>query len=160
MAGKLLIAILLVACVAPMIIKGPDGEPIMTLDDWKPDVPATVDELKQQVMATGKEVMPEKAASVYGTVYRWQDENGAWHFSDQAPPDSNAELIEISDANLVDALEVPQKQAPSSVESNTSPLSRMPGMTVSPKQLKETMENLEQLQGKIDERQKVIDAVE
>ncbi|MEM6483577.1 MAG: DUF4124 domain-containing protein [Pseudomonadota bacterium] len=156
MAGKLLLAILVIACIAPMIMKGPDGEPIMTLDDWKPEVPATVDGLKQQVMATGKEVMPEKSPSVY----RWQDENGSWHFSDQAPPDSNAEPIEISDANLVDALEVPKKQAPSSVESSTSPLSRMPGMTVSPKQLKETMENLEQLQGKIDDRQKVIDAAQ
>ena len=60
----LVIAVLIGALVAPHFIEGPDGEPIMTLDDWTEDL------------------APVSAATT--EAYRWQDEHGRWHFSDSA----------------------------------------------------------------------------
>ena len=40
---KLLIGLLIIACIAPLFIKGPDGEPIMTVDDWAINLPETVE---------------------------------------------------------------------------------------------------------------------
>ncbi len=152
MIRKLLILMLLIACVAPLIIKGPDGDPIMTLDDWKPTVPASVDEVGRQLISTGKSAIP----SGQKAVYRWQYESGAWHFSDEAPPGQDVQPIEISEANLMQAPEFPPEQIQSSQDS-VSPFSRIPGMTVSPQQLKDTMEDLDQLQDKIEKRRLLLD---
>lgn len=152
MTRKLLILMLLVACVAPLVIPGPDGDPIMTLDDWKPTIPTSVDEAGSQLLSTGKRAIP----SGQKAVYRWQDENGSWHFSDEAPPGQDAQPIEISEANLMQATKLPPKQPQSSSDS-VSPFSRIPGMTVTPKQLKETMEDLDQLNDKIEKRRLLLD---
>ncbi|MEO1081217.1 MAG: DUF4124 domain-containing protein [Pseudomonadota bacterium] len=125
----------------------------MTLDDWKPSVPASVDEFTQQILTKGEQVVPSRPDSVY----RWQDENGAWHFSDEAPPGSDVQLVEISEANRMPAPEMPPKQTPPASGANVAPFSQIPGMTVSPKQLKETMENLEQLQDKVEKRRLLLD---
>lgn len=71
------IIVLLAALVGPFFIKV-GGKPIMTLDDLVPDaVPA--------------------ALSTPTEVYRWQDANGRWHFSEAAPADGTAERLTVDD---------------------------------------------------------------
>ncbi|MEM1188418.1 MAG: DUF4124 domain-containing protein [Pseudomonadota bacterium] len=137
----------------PLIIKGPDGRPIMTLDDWKPAMPASVDEFAKQLLTKGKQVLPSSPEAVY----RWQDENGAWHFADEAPPGSDVQLVEISEANRMQAPVMPPKPSAAASETSVAPFSQIPGMTVSPQQLKETMENLDQLQDKVEKRRLLLD---
>ena len=37
-----------------------------------------------------------------GTVYKWRDDNGKWHFSDKAPPDRDAEQTDPGRINITE----------------------------------------------------------
>ncbi len=69
---------LLAALVAPFFLRGPDGQPLMTIDDF----------------------IETPAASISITptnVYRWQDEYGVWQFGDEPPLGVEAQVMEIRD---------------------------------------------------------------
>ena len=55
--------------IAPMYVKGPTGDPIMTAEDWVPD----------PVKDVAEAVKPTNQA------YRWKDAEGVWQFSDTKP---------------------------------------------------------------------------
>jgi len=103
-----LFLILLIALVAPMIIPGPDGEPIMTIEDWIPrelinSVGSGIDSagsvLSGAVDATG-EVVDTGGGD---QIYTWRDAQGVLHYSDT--PVENAETLELGD----NTLEIPAK---------------------------------------------------
>ncbi len=96
---KFALALLVLALSLPMWLKGPDGEPIMQLDDWL-SVPSDGAALVEKASAvlnqlplpeSGSDVSSDDAAretfehAPAGQFYRWQDENGVWHFSDKRP---------------------------------------------------------------------------
>ena len=125
----ILVLVLLLGVVLPMMIKGPDGKPIMSVDDWIPDVDTeqvtgAVDQL--QALSSGQ-VAPDQAGTLpdpspnnapmvkdsdpamlgssSGKMYKWQDENGRWHFSSQKPAASeHAQVEDLPDMeNVMDA---------------------------------------------------------
>jgi hypothetical protein len=89
---RFMIAIVVIAITAPFFISGPNGTPIMTLDKLKfskPSLPG--------FGGSDETVVTE-------TLYRYQDEQGVWHCTNQVPTDNIAEQIEIStDINLIQA---------------------------------------------------------
>ena len=107
-----LIFVVVFAVVVPMLLKGPDGRPIMSLNDWMPAsdnfdqmvdqarshvglddnmqpaqgdaLPATTSD--EQVLSSQQlDKSPTVLSSSSGKMYKWQDENGKWHFSSQKP---------------------------------------------------------------------------
>jgi len=42
---KLMIGLLIIACLAPLFIKGPDNKPLMTLDGWRFELPTQIPDL-------------------------------------------------------------------------------------------------------------------
>ena len=74
---KAIILVLIAAFAGLFFIKGPNGEPFMTLEDLKPSVP----EVKTTIAPT--------------KVYKWQDENGVWQFSNQPRDEGQGELVEF-----------------------------------------------------------------
>jgi len=148
--AKLLIAALIIACIAPLFIKGPDGEPLMSLDDW---MPGPVDELIPQ------DVQDMAVPNEPTTVYKWQDENGQWHFSSAPPADvADAETMELDgDINIMQA-PPPGMTQQAAAPSNALALPSGP-MTVSPDQVKEMMETVTNLQETVDQRKADVDAV-
>ena len=68
--------------VGPMYMKGPTGQPIMTMDDWTPDA------LEQPMNLT---------AEAPAGVYRWTDEQGVVHYSDEKPAHLDTASIETLD---------------------------------------------------------------
>ena len=101
---KLILALLLIGLFLPMWLKGPSGQPLMTPADWArlperlgeviDSLGTLIDRLPGQG-ASGITVQGDgtPASSNAAEYYRWQDEQGVWHFSDQPPPDSAAELV-------------------------------------------------------------------
>lgn len=71
---KLLMFLVVLALAAPFFMKKPDGSPMLTLQSI--GLKSVVD----KVDAVKHEVSAPKTAQVY----RWQDEKGVWHYSDQA----------------------------------------------------------------------------
>ena len=99
---KLMLFIVVAALAAPFILKGPDGRPLMSLDMLKapdvklPDFSKAADAVSASLNKAGEE--PSKAVAVY----KWQDENGSWHFSDNVEQGQSAQKLNVDpNANLV-----------------------------------------------------------
>ncbi len=99
---KLMLFIVVVALAAPFIIKGPNGRPLMSLDRLHtpnvklPDFGKAAEVLKADLGASGN--TPAKVASVF----KWQDEKGVWHFSDNEEEGHGARKITMDpNANVV-----------------------------------------------------------
>lgn len=110
---KLMLFIVVAAVAAPFVIKGPDGRPWMTLDSLRtpdanlPDFSKATDALKAGLNTLGDE--PVKARAVF----KWQDETGMWHFSDNKERGRSAEKLTVDpNANLVHFAVAGDRQAP------------------------------------------------
>ena len=126
----LLFIVVLMAVVLPMMIKGPNGKPIMALNDW---LPSDVDVSKSVIMVKSlgqsakqaiNSVVVEQEGSLNessvslpvaqsvevvplasGQMYKWRDKKGRWQFSNEAP--TNLDSVEVADLpeikNVMDA---------------------------------------------------------
>ena len=152
---KLMIGLLIIACIAPLFIKGPSGEPLMTLEDWKIVLPVSVAELMTR-FRPASEAQPPAMKQIPARVYKWQDDQGQWHFSSAPPNPDLAEEVEIGEINLMDAY-VP----PAEVEAETTAISQLStgSVTATPNQVKEMMDTVTNLQETIDQRKVDMDAI-
>lgn len=105
---KLILMLVFLGFVAPMFIRGPDGQPIMTLDDWIPSdaidwserqlnhLRNWFDELGAAEGFAGHDDQAEgNVGGVVGAgseIYRWRDANGVLHLSD-TPVDGAGKLV-------------------------------------------------------------------
>lgn len=137
---KAMILILIAAFAGLFFVKGPGGEAVLSIDDFKPEV-------------------PQKEASQTPTrVYRWQDENGVWQFSNQPQDEAQGELIEldgqINTMPAVDASILNQ----GSIASKRSAVSIPAGLTTVPgDKVEEMMNTVNELQTTVDSRKAEID---
>ena len=95
------IVILGILLVAPMFIPGPNGKPIMSLDDWIPrDLISFIGDGINSVEGTitSRVDSAGDSASSANQVYTWRDEQGVLHYSDT--PIQGAETIAISENTL------------------------------------------------------------
>ena len=88
---KLLLLALVIALAAPFVLKGPDGEPMMSVADIKKpgslqDMAGAISRVEHPFKKIGQEAAdsPEPAASKT-KVYSWRDEQGSLHYSNVAP---------------------------------------------------------------------------
>lgn len=102
----LMMLVLIAALLGPFFIQGPDGAPLMTVDE-------VIDDNTPEVMKNRD-------------VYRWQDAEGRWHFSDDpnVATAGDAQLIQIEDKmTTLDADWVPQTSPQKSTHSAEQNLS-------------------------------------
>ena len=98
MLGFKLVMLLLVGVVAmPMLIPGPDGEPIMTPGDWIPsDTIGALLNFGDHVVDAVEAGVEQSDPAVIGAgaqIYSWRDERGVIHYSDT--PVEGAEPIVV-----------------------------------------------------------------
>ncbi len=119
LAFKLLILVAILACIAPFLLKGPDGQPFLSTKDlkWpelsKPKLPDV-----QKIVDKAKDILPEKGSfDTLGNlisgkkkvkIYKWKNKEGAWVFSDQPNPNGTYETMHINPAKDLIHLDVPQ----------------------------------------------------
>jgi hypothetical protein len=131
----LLMLVLIFAVLLPMMIKGPNGQPIMALEDWLPDsytllanLPLSLTEVVQlgsdePASRTATQADAIKLSANSGQIYKWQDQQGRWHFSSEKPVlDVNAQLEQLPELENV-------MEAPVNEGDNSSSLS-LPGFLV------------------------------
>lgn len=146
---KLMILAVVVACAAPFFLKGPDGQPLMTIDQF-------IANEHQNTNLPDVSSMTHAAKSSPTRVYKWKDSDGVWHFSDSADDAPGAEMIEVDGP-------VNTMQATATGNNTTSlPAAQVPAQgeriaDVSPDQLKQAMQAAEKLQQTIDQRKSDID---
>ena len=123
------VLLLLLALLAPLFLKGSDGKPIK-LSDWVPNKDRMLGMARQAAKAGDElatdsmqslgqltdtagsssmqaevEAAPDTLKASSGKMYKWQDENGRWHFSSQKPMETgNVALEDLPDVeNVMDA---------------------------------------------------------
>ena len=101
---RFIILLLATALVAPFFIPGPDGRPVMTLDKLGIG--------KMPELASLPDIGGSSAESGSLTLYRYRDDQGNWHFTDQAPASGDFELVEVQNANLLESASLPPGREP------------------------------------------------
>ena len=101
---KLLLFVLVAAIAAPFVLRDRDGRPLMSVHDLRiPEISLpNTSRLKDVVRATTDSVETASNA-VHGTtgttthtkIYKWQDEEGGWHFSNSAPDERGATEVAV-----------------------------------------------------------------
>lgn len=98
---KLISLLLAAVLTAPFFIKGPDGRPLLSWDRLHmpavtlPDLGSAVNPLKHGLSGD------EEPRSVPVQVFKWQDERGIWHYSDDPMPGQKAQSLTVDpNANL------------------------------------------------------------
>jgi hypothetical protein len=140
---KIMILLVVLAGVGLFILKGPSGEPFLTLDDFTPDPEIT-------------DVLAQKAEPV--TIYKWQDEDGAWHFSNEPVDVEGVETMVVDgDINLIPAVTTSTSRAVKRPDAKA--YSSIPaGVTsVAPEQITELMGTVNNMQEMVDERKTNLD---
>lgn len=117
----LAIFVVIAIVLVPMVLKGPNGESVMTVADWLPDS-VGLDKFARQAEALKREAVqdessaetgsptatassgtlsneqlqdsPSTFSSSSGKMYKWQDDKGRWHFSSQKPSGEEAVSID------------------------------------------------------------------
>jgi len=99
---RLLLTVVVVACVMPFFMHGRYGQPLMTVVDLKMPKLEMPDWSLSDSGQPVKEGDSNHAAAMPAgsgdsvTVYRWQDDRGIWHFSDDVNPEGGSEAVNVS----------------------------------------------------------------
>ena len=98
---KLMILVVVAAVAAPFFLKGPDGRPLLSWDRLHapevrlPDLGKAADTMKESLRAE------EEAHAKPVEVFKWQDEEGGWHYSDNNEQGRQAQKLTVDpNANL------------------------------------------------------------
>lgn len=149
---KLMIMLLLLGLVGLFVIKRPGGETFLSLDDFKPEISVadSVDRLWGEEQA-------ERASGQPVQVYKWQDENGIWQFSNRAEDAAGAETMELDGViNTMPAVAMPEPATAAKPEKSAA--TSMPSLTTVPlSDAIETINQAKQLQQTIDDRKSELD---
>lgn len=142
---KLMLLVLVGALAAPFILKGPDGRPLMQLSD----------------LNFGDFELPSfggKNADTT-TVHKWQDENGEWHYSTEAPK-QDSETLEIDpNVNVMDAptRRPPPTPAPVEAKEKAPPNEPLKPSIFNPGSIKEAVDETRDVRDQLEQRQEDIE---
>ena len=124
----------------------------MTLDDWKINVPVQLKGLVGNLTSGAKKSLSVQEQQPM-LVYKWQDDEKQWHFSNAPPNFEIAEEIEISDVNLMEAY-VPPAPRSDAGQSADSASMRVPSGIPEPEWVQKMMVTIEQFQQTIDQKKR------
>lgn len=106
---KFLLLVLAAALAGPFFIKGPDGDPLLTGSDIKQSFQKAASSAKRKFRSVSTDTQRALGNDDAGktTVHKWQDANGQWHYSDEAPEGAESETLVVDpDVNVMDAVPV------------------------------------------------------
>ncbi len=136
---KCLIFLLVLACVSPFLLKGPDGKALIKIDKLNfPTVPSWA-EVKSNFFDDPLSNQPSGNLRVY----TWKDKQGVTHYSDQNDSQYKAELTEIKQLNIQPSLKQNNPDKPvsgSSIGLTTIPLQDVSKLIDDTRNVKKLME--------------------
>lgn len=150
---KLVLLGLVGITAAPFILKKPDGTPWLSLADITRQTDQGIKEVQS--------VLPSKQTT---QMFKWQDKEGRWHFSDQPSDQYQSREVTLDAAyNQMKHIELPDgfggqnnkteeqqgSQDGSSVPLTTAPLEKVPDM----------LKEIEKVQDRMEERQKILNGL-
>jgi len=101
---KLLILLLILACASPFFIKGPNGTPLMSINQLKlPEfsMPSS-NVLKEKIgLFKPSKTTTQKLSKGDIEVFKWRDENGVVHYSDRQDSHKKGKLTQIKGITIL-----------------------------------------------------------
>jgi len=111
--------------------------------------------LQQQASSLGKQVEKTLSGAEENPsgIYKWQDEQGTWHYGDAPPNTAQSTEMNIDlQQNVIDAV-VSRGKPAAETEEKTKPESPLPsGSTYNPSTVKKLVNDAQGLQQKLDQR--------
>jgi hypothetical protein len=151
---KFLMFVVVLGVAGLFFIKKPDGAPWLTASAFIPDVTP----IKKMLASVKRGSLTDASQNRSGKtqVYRWQDKDGNWQYSDQPPAVAKADEIWIDpDTNMIQGL-----AAKTEVEAAKSPAPSIPlPMTVAPSQVGKLMDDAKAVSALMDKRNKEIETL-
>jgi len=139
---KLLVIIVVLACVAPFFIKGPDGKTLFNFDTIHFTLWEEIETLASKALS--QTVDQEKPKSAGLQVYKWVDEQGLTHYSDKSESHNSHQLTKIKPISVLPFQKrIEQQKTISSGQSlglTTIPLQKIPQLIDDAQQVKKIME--------------------
>ncbi len=150
---KLLLLLVVLAIAGLFFIKKPDGTPWLSVSDL---TSKTTNVLKPIAPSTKSE-----------QVYRWQDEKGNWHFSDKPVDGVQQDQITVKQSqNRLKQVDLPEgfgeqkKDQDKTFDPTDNEGSGFPLTTAPLEKVPEMLDKIEDVQKKMDNRQKALDALQ
>lgn len=141
------------------VLKKPDGTPWLSLDDFTPDTSS----IKRSI----NDAIPDQVVGGSGgdsvSVYKWQDAEGNWQFSDQPPTGVAAKQVLVNtDVNrdLAPLPPAPRIADSSSEKKGKAFLIKDSGIsptTISPDKIGKLVDDANNVQNLVNDRQKQLD---
>ena len=137
-----MVILVAIAFAGPMLMKKPDGTPFLELP-WQ----KASDSVEQK----------SSGLSSQQSFYKWQDEDGTWHYSDTPRTQGNVETVTVNtNANLIQGLREEKKKEPEVIEEKKkseveSPSIPLP-MTVPMDKVSDMIKDAQNLQQVLDKR--------
>ncbi|MEO1035514.1 MAG: DUF4124 domain-containing protein [Pseudomonadota bacterium] len=161
---KLMLLVVIAALAGPFFIKGPDGKPLWSVQSLKAGVLTTWRRMQNDV-EQGLGDAGIDAVSDDVQVFRWQDEDGQWHFSQEAPEGVTAEAMIIDpDTNMISlpALPEPPPPEPASESAGDAPTiqTEVPDGMPDIEETKQLIEDVRNLQDVVNDRERQIREVD
>ncbi|MEO1575091.1 MAG: DUF4124 domain-containing protein [Pseudomonadota bacterium] len=146
---RLMLLVLVLAIAGPVFLKGPDGRPMMTMDDVRVTLARTSNSMKMQWRRlrgdVGQALGDENAGKV--EMYRWQDASGQWHYGDEVPEGITSETIYVDpDASRMDPIEIRPRE-----RETAGPA--LDGSVVNPLRAREILDEVTNARDQANERQ-------
>ena len=139
-----------IAFAGPMLMKKSDGTPFM--------------ESPLDLFSTSSTGSQKNGSNINTTqsFYKWQDDEGVWHYSDQPQEGQEIETVTVNtNANLIQGLRIEEKEEEVTVEKKPEPKVGTPSiplpMTVPLEKVSKMLEDVSNMQQVMDDRKKQID---
>lgn len=148
-----MVVLVILACIAPFFLKGPGDTPLITPDKIKlPDIKLP----GRKNIDTRPNIPTNRGSRLKNkiAIYRWQDKDGAWHFTDYPNPDGSSQLIYVTP----DSPPPKKKNTPALEESHKEivgdqdALSGDPAFPLSPSNAVKLKEEAEKLKKELEKR--------
>jgi hypothetical protein len=151
---KGLLALLVVAGAAPFILPLDEGRPLLSLDDLK--APSLPELPKVDLTSPAGESAAEPGPA---HVYRWKDEGGNWHYSDEAPPEGTAYETIVTEPvrNTIPAPAQPASEPEGTAAAGASEDDTDTPSIYSPEGVRKVLEDARDVQTLMDDHNKRLD---
>lgn len=101
-----IVLLLVMMVVMPMLMKGPDGKPIMDIYDWIPR--QAIDTILDSTNSVGHQIENVNTQNSIGAgdeIYTWRDADGVLHYSDK-PVNGSQAMTLPENATMMEAVKV------------------------------------------------------
>lgn len=154
---KLLLFIVILALMGPFFIKGPDGKPLWQVNKIQSSVQLGWDRLQRRLTGSVDAAANLPGSGSEVTVHRWQDADGQWHYTQEAPAGIASDILLIDpETNLISLPPLPEPppvpEDSAAEEPTAAPPVQGPIPTI--EETRQLIEDAQALQGQVDERDK------